>query len=332
MISNKELAGLIRYALSGLGMVYTVGKLIGMKPEDIIPSFRFGLPPTLKLPVEIGKSIIGIPDKYGNVPDTQERLQNIGKAVVPFIPAGTQIKKSVEGLTDVSKGFSETPKGLIKYPVEQNISNYVRGGLFGRHNLPEAQEYYKKERTPLSKKQSELVKSEGKQTYAEIMEKRDLSKEEKSAKEKLEESKGSPQAVGNKILYWDPESGSVKTLNFRPITKPKITGNAELDKIKISSYNSKIKAQIKDVAKLEELGQITSDEAEKKIQALKKTKISTGRKMRKPSLRIKSIRMPKIKTGKIKKIKIKKPKRLKKYALKTKKIKTAKIKLSKKLT
>ena len=184
MAKNKEYAGLLRFSLGSLAVASTLGKLIGMELKDFIPSFRIGIPPTLATPVEIGKSLLGVPDKYGNVPDTQKKLQNIGKTLTPYIPGGVQIKKTLEGLTDVSQGYSETQSGMMKYPVEKSPSSYLRAGLFGRHNLPEAQQYYQEKRSPLGQKQTARVKAGGKEEYTKIINKR----EQDNAKEKAIEA------------------------------------------------------------------------------------------------------------------------------------------------
>lgn len=154
MASKKDIAGLIRYGLANMALIYTVGQLIGMEPKDMIPSFRISAPPTLSTPIEVGKSLLGVPDKYGNVPDTGERIKNIGNSLLPYIPAGVQAKKTIQGLGDVSRGYAKTDKDLVKYPVEQSPANYVRGGAFGAYNLPEAKEYRELNTTPLSEKQS----------------------------------------------------------------------------------------------------------------------------------------------------------------------------------
>lgn len=284
MIANKEFAGLIRYALAGTAFVYTMGKLIGMKPKDLIPSFRIGLPPTLQTPIEIGKAIIGTPDEYGNELDAKQRLQNVGKSLIPFIPAGTQIKKTVEGLTDVSKGVSETAKGNIRYPVAQTAGNYIRGGLFGRHNLPEAQEYYKEKRTPLSEKQSEFVrtdKSKLKENYQTIIDTRAKNVEEEKVKKIVEEQQGGVQETQDKYYYWDSETSAVKSVNkeFTP-TIPESTGIEELDKLAVSSLKSDITARMKELSVLLDKGLITQEEASKQVGELVKLKtaLSTPKK------------------------------------------------------
>lgn len=143
LAKNKDYAGLLRYTAGSLAMVYSVGQLFGMEMKDIIPAFRVGMPPILKAPKAIYDAVTGAPDQYGNVPDTQERLQNVGASLTPLIPGGVQAKKTLEGVGTVQQGFDTTKSGLVKYPVEQTPENYARAGLFGKYNLPESKGYEK---------------------------------------------------------------------------------------------------------------------------------------------------------------------------------------------
>ena len=250
MAKNKEYAGLLRYALGTLAIASTLGKLIGMEWKDFIPSFRIGSPPTLSTPVEIGKSLLGVPDRYGNVPDIKKRLQNIGNTLVPYIPAGVQIKKTIQGLTDVGKGYSETPTGRIKYVIPQTPKNYTRGGLFGRYNLPEAQEYFKEKRTPLGENQSTLFKIinpvERNQLYQNILSNRkeknvlDTIKESINNGQNVEETTSQKATfkingediegyvVGKKFIYQNPDTGEASTMALSNIKKQELSNQKEL--------------------------------------------------------------------------------------------------------
>jgi len=190
MLQKGEVAGLARYALAATVMTTTVGKLIGMEWKDFIPSLRIGLPPTLNAPIEIGKAIVGAPDKYGNIPDVTERVENIGKTLIPFIPGGTQIKKTIEGLGTVNKGYSESRTGRVRTPVDQSMGSKIKGALFGQYNLPELQEYYDKKLNVLGPEQSEIFKQltpeEQKEYFNLIQEDRQLNKDEKSTLDSVE--------------------------------------------------------------------------------------------------------------------------------------------------
>jgi hypothetical protein len=136
MIKNKEFAGLIRWTGASLGLVYTVGKALGMQPQDLIPSFRLGGSP-------IGNLVTGVTDSFSSNPQTkasgQSKLKNL-----PFmlIPGGNQIKKTVQGISTVSQGKSTTATGKTRYKVAKTPANFVRAGLLGVGGLPENQAYY----------------------------------------------------------------------------------------------------------------------------------------------------------------------------------------------
>lgn len=135
MISKKEWAGLARWIGSSLLFVYGVGKLFGMEPKDLIPSFRFDTPATLKAPVELGKYLAGAPNRYGQ----PTSLKDVGQSFIQYVPGGVQGKKTIEGLQAVDAG--ETKSGNKLVPIAQSTKNYVRGALFGKYNLPEVQAY-----------------------------------------------------------------------------------------------------------------------------------------------------------------------------------------------
>jgi hypothetical protein len=58
--------------------------------------------------------------------------------------AGGQAKKTIEGTSAFMKGGSFTPKGRMRYRIEQDFSNFLRGFLFGKNSFPEAIEYRNK--------------------------------------------------------------------------------------------------------------------------------------------------------------------------------------------
>ena len=117
------------------------------------------------------------------------------------------------------------------------------------------------------------------------------------------------------IYEYKDDNNKSKIINLSPIKEPKFTGNTELDKKLISKYNSAITTQSNNIVKLYELGQITKEEAEKKLQVLIKqkstsSKKSSGKKIKiraTPKLKIKAISTKSIKPKKItfKKLKIK---------------------------
>jgi hypothetical protein len=111
-----------------------------MKPTDAIPTLRFGIPPTLGLPVQITKALMKAPNQYGQPTGWNE----IKKAAIPLIPAGTQLKKTLEGYQTNQKGYSENASGKVQFLAPQDPLGQLKNLLFGKYNTPEAQNYFDK--------------------------------------------------------------------------------------------------------------------------------------------------------------------------------------------
>ncbi len=100
------------------------------------------------------------------------------------------------------------------------------------------------------------------------------------------------------------------------IPKPSLTGDSVIDKKLISSYNSDVNAQIKDLINLYNTNNISATELKDKVANLEKLKISSPKKPRKPKkIKLKKLKSLKLKAIKIKKIKIPKIKKLKKVKM-----------------
>lgn len=175
MAMNKEYAGMIRYAIASLVFASTAGKLIGMDWQDFLPSFRFGAPPLLSGPIEIGKSLMGVPDKYGNVPTTQDKINKVIEQVPTYIPGGIQLKKTIQGLGAVKDAGSYSRTGKLQYPIPQNLETGIRAGLFGKSNLPQARWYFDNNVNVLGDKQTQQYKeaTDKMQFYKDILQKRE---------------------------------------------------------------------------------------------------------------------------------------------------------------
>ena len=153
MTRNKEYAGLLRYAVAGTAFVYTIGKAFGMEPKDLIPAWRIGIPPSLKLPVETIKAILDTPDKYGKDRDLGKKASDIGKASLGLVPAGIQIKKTIQGIGAVQEGESQTKSGAKQFEVGGTLPKDIQAIIFGKYASPEAKEYFnpkKKEKKQMS--------------------------------------------------------------------------------------------------------------------------------------------------------------------------------------
>jgi len=142
MAKNKEFAGLARYSLAGLAFVFTLGKMFGMEPKDLVPFFRFDTPPTLEAPWEATKAVADAPDEYGNDRTIGEKVSAVGSAAALYIPGYLQGKKTVQGLRSYAQGKVTRKDGDKLYDVAQSKSNLARSAVFGKYSTPEARAYY----------------------------------------------------------------------------------------------------------------------------------------------------------------------------------------------
>lgn len=141
MGKRKDWAGLLRYTGAMLFVIYTLGKFLGMKPSDVFPNFTFDMPQALKPFGAIWNAVTNVPDKYGNVPSVKQKLQNIGDTLVPFIPGGSQIKKSTQGAIAINQGGSIGPTGSVQYGIN-GWKDKITAVLFGKNNTDSAQSYF----------------------------------------------------------------------------------------------------------------------------------------------------------------------------------------------
>lgn len=168
MVKNKEFTGIIRYVGANLLLMATVGQLIGMKVEDMIPfsgvltgQTKLGQTPPVKLAGDVVGALTNAPDKYGNVSkdNLPTRLGGVLMNNAPaFIPGGVQIKKTIQGLQAVNEGGSFSKTGKLQYPVPNDPITTTRAALFGKSNLPQAQKYFDSGATVLSDKQTQQFK------------------------------------------------------------------------------------------------------------------------------------------------------------------------------
>jgi hypothetical protein len=143
MIKNKEFGGLARWIGASLVSVYTIGKLFGMRPQDLIPTVRLGGSPLVNALSSASEAAFGNPQQKA---EGKKGLINTGTLL---IPAGVQAKKTIQGVSQYQQGRATTAAGKTKYKVEKSTSNLIRGSLFGPNSFPETQNYYDK---PGSKK------------------------------------------------------------------------------------------------------------------------------------------------------------------------------------
>lgn len=142
MAKNKEYAGLIRYALSGIAFVYTVGQAFGMKPQDLVPLYRLGVPPSLKLPYEAASAAVGAPDDYGQPRSATEKMKDVIGTLPGYIPGGIQAKKTIQGYQAIKEGGSYDATGRLQFPQGQSTAKKAQSLIFGKYSSTEAKAYF----------------------------------------------------------------------------------------------------------------------------------------------------------------------------------------------
>lgn len=191
MLRGKEYKKFARYAGAWAVLLYAAGELFGWEWSDAVPfgsdlaqgESRIGKTPTIQGLTGAYKASINAPDMYGNTSDEKNPLIRIAQskdvqdALVAHFPAGVQIKKTIGGLRDVNRGYSETKTGRVRFPISQNAGNYIKAGTLGTWKLKEGQEYFDKNRSVLGEKQSETFKKSTPEQrismYQSILENRD---------------------------------------------------------------------------------------------------------------------------------------------------------------
>lgn len=113
--------------------------------------------PLVSLIAGNGKGKIGLLDaiKSGKM---DEFLQDNWSQIVP---AGTQIKKTVEGLQTTTSGISKNPQGKVRYLQDMGIDNQLKAALFGQYATDAGREWIKEGFPTLTDSEMRLGSKEG---------------------------------------------------------------------------------------------------------------------------------------------------------------------------
>ena len=99
----------------------------------------------------------GIPTPQDIADSPLKAATKFGLTYLP--PAGGyQLYKSGEGMEAYIRGYTETPGGRVKYPIEKDFDNLLRSALFGQYSSPEANKYYESGETALGETQADNFK------------------------------------------------------------------------------------------------------------------------------------------------------------------------------
>lgn len=113
--------------------------------------------PLVSLIAGNGKGKIGLLDavKSGKM---DEFLQDNWSQIVP---AGTQIKKTVEGIQTTTEGISKNPQGKVRYLQDMGLDNQLKASLFGQYSTDAGRQWIKDGFPTLTDSEMRLGSKEG---------------------------------------------------------------------------------------------------------------------------------------------------------------------------
>lgn len=164
---------------------------VGQTIAEIYPEYGWNIPLVGKTPTRDEFFGGASPTRFGSSPLAIKGLQDpIFKILPPF--GGYQLEKTLQGLGAFGEGEVKTPgTDKMKYPVEQNLPNFLRALLFGQYSFPEAREYFDSQSAPLGETQSDRVRRSPDRgaAYDRVMRQREREREKKKRDEEREKQR-----------------------------------------------------------------------------------------------------------------------------------------------
>jgi len=78
-----------------------------------------------------------------------------------IVPAGTQIKKTVEGIQTTTSGISKNPNGKVRYLQDMGIDDQLKASLFGQYSTDAGRQWIKDGFPTLTDSEMRLGSKEG---------------------------------------------------------------------------------------------------------------------------------------------------------------------------
>jgi hypothetical protein len=180
------------------------------------------------------------PTRFGSGVLATKGLQDpLFKLIPPY--GGSQVKKTMEGLTSFAKGYVGKETG-VKFPVDQNIPNAVKSALFGQYSTPEAERYFQENRKPLSELQSGVFKILGKDYYQSVIDERAKDKKLKEVKSggtiESQDYKIREEIIRQKVLQTGKAQEFYGRLYYPDSSKPGSVSSYNIAKQKYSETNA----------------------------------------------------------------------------------------------
>jgi|GEM_PF-3877448 len=108
------------------------------------------------------------PTRYGTGLLVAKGAQNpLYRLVTPF--GGAQLEKTIKSLEAIGREGVYSKDGTqLKYPISLDMTNVIKGLLFGPSGFRESRDYYENSRKPLTEKQTQRVIQGGRSQYMQI--------------------------------------------------------------------------------------------------------------------------------------------------------------------
>jgi hypothetical protein len=172
-LSAKGVANMAKLVAGTTAFYATIGSALGMKEQDLIPfaneisEGRLPQSPLVSLvigqnsnPGLVDLASEGIKAAKGQDNKLSDKAQAFGtKLAWSLTPAGSQIKRTTEGMDSVEKGYSENPSGKIRFIQGDDTDTQLKAALFGQYTTEAGRQWVDNGTPTLSDKQSEKIKT-----------------------------------------------------------------------------------------------------------------------------------------------------------------------------
>jgi len=173
-IQPKAALEISRYIGFNLLFVGTVGAAMGMKPTDMIPFYSDIVDGNVpKSPIvktlfgdKSNKGVFGLLGEANNAMMGDKTSQDtLGKDTGTFaaqtaallVPAGSQIKKGIEGVGSITEGQSKNSAGNTRFLQNQDDGSKLQALLFGQYATKNGQAWLANDMPTLSDKQTQQL-------------------------------------------------------------------------------------------------------------------------------------------------------------------------------
>ena len=150
---------------------------------------------------------------------------------------GNQLKKTLEGMLAMDKGYVENKGQQVQYPVNDNPIDKAKSIMFGKYATGEARDFFKEDRRALTDKQSEIYKSlsgDEREAYRQsIYKQREIENLQKQITEKTERGENADSLIEKLVK----EAGAAKDV---PSNKLQLAAQESVAKTQVEATGKRV--------------------------------------------------------------------------------------------